>query len=274
MSQRVARRRRRRSVRRRTVFGLGLAVVLTAAGLIVSLPTNRGVPNDAHEPQVFDPAAGPGGFSVAPSEGLVNNQPITVSIHGLHPNAVVWITMCVGRPTSVQAGVNQCNAPAKMISLDPHGAASVAFTVSRYLSPGGYQVDCATYESRCSVALVEADSLASGEIIANTEAVTFESTSTAPPNPLQISVAPNGPYADGQPVTVSGAGFPGSTPIRVRECPTSTDCDDYSRRSRAPQRAASALSSCCTGPTRSSREMLAEVSPLGRLIALNRSDAS
>jgi hypothetical protein len=226
VSQRVDRRRRRRRVRRRTLIGLSLAAV-AAAALVVSLPTNSGVPNKAHEPLVIDPAAGRGGFSVAPSTGLVNNQPVTVSIHGLHPNAVVWITMCVGRPQSFQAGVNQCNAPAEMVSLDPHGAASVTFTVSRYLSPGGYEVDCATYNSGCSVALVEPDSLASGEIIANTEAVTFESTPSAPPKPLQISAAPSGPYADGQTVTVSGAGFPSSTPVQVGECPTNTDCGGY-----------------------------------------------
>jgi hypothetical protein len=226
VSQRVERRRRRRSVRRRTILGLSLAVV-AAAALVVCLPTNSGVPNKEHEPQVVDPAAGRGGFSVAPSTGLVNGQPITVSIHGLHPNAVVWVTMCVGHPQSFQAGVNQCNAPAKMVSLDPHGAADVTFTVSRYLAPGGYQVDCATYSSGCSVALVEPDSLASGEIIANTEAVTFDSTSSAPPNPLQISATPNGPYADGQAVTVSGAGFPSSTSVQVGECPTNTDCGGY-----------------------------------------------
>jgi hypothetical protein len=227
ISQRVDRRRRRRSVRRRTVVGLSLAVVVVAAGLVVSQTINGGVPTRAHEPQVVDPAAGPGGFSVVPSDGLVNDQPVTVSIHGLHPETAVWITMCVGRPKTFQAGVNQCNAPAKMVSLDPHGAAAVTFTVSRYLSPGGYEVDCATYESGCSVALVEADSLASGTIIANTEAVRFEATPTAPPNPLQISADPNGPYEDGQAVTVSGAGFPSSAPVRVAECPTNTDCGDY-----------------------------------------------
>jgi hypothetical protein len=227
VSRRVARRRRSRIVRRRTVVGMSLAVVVLVAGLVVSLTTDNRVPNRVHEPRVVDPAAGPGGFSVAPSDGLVNNQPVTVSIHGLHPNAVVWITMCVGRPKSFQAGVNQCDGLAKTVNLDPHGAANVRFAVRRYLSPGGYEVDCATYESGCSVALVEPDSLVAGTIIANTEAVTFESTPTAPPNPLQISADPSGPYADGQSVTVSGAGFPSSAAIRVGECPTNTDCGDY-----------------------------------------------
>ena len=135
--------------------------------------------------------------------------------------------MCVGHPRTFQTGVNQCNSPAKLFSLDPHGAARVTFTVSRYLTPGGYEVDCATYESGCSVALVEVDSLASGEIIANTEVVTFETTPTVPLNPLQISADPNGPYADGQTVTVSGMGFPSSAPVRVGECPTNTDCGGY-----------------------------------------------
>jgi hypothetical protein len=77
------------------------------------------------------------------------------------------------------------------------------------------------------VALVEPDSIASKDIIANTEAVTFDSTPVAPPNPMQISTEPNGPYADGQTVTVSGTGFPSSAPVRVGECPTNTDCGDY-----------------------------------------------
>jgi hypothetical protein len=226
VSQRIDRRRRRRSMRRRTVIGLSLAVVVAIA-LVVGLPTNSGVPSKVHKSQVIDPPAGRGGFSVTPSTGLVNNQPVTVSIHGLDPNAVVWITMCVGRPRSSQAGVNQCNAPAKMISLDPSGAASVTFTVSRYLSPGGYEVDCATYDSGCSVALVEPVSLGSDEIVGNTEAVTFDSTPPAQQNPLQISALPNGPYADGQPVTVSGVGFPPNAPVKLGECPTNTDCGDY-----------------------------------------------
>ncbi len=224
VSQRVSRRHRRRRIRRWTVAGLSLAVIVVAASLVASFPTGRGVPNKPHEPQVVDPAAGPGGFSVAPSAGLVNNEPVTVSIHGLHSNAVVWITMCVGRPKSFQAGVNQCDTPARMVTLDPRGAARVIFTVRRYLSPGGYRVDCATYESGCSVALVETDSLVSGTIIANTEAVAFKNTPTGPTDPLRISAAPNGPYADGQTVAVSGAGFPSSTPVRVGECPTGTDC--------------------------------------------------
>ena len=134
VSQRIARRSRRRSVRRRTVAALTLAVVVVAVGLIV---TNNGVPlGRAHKPQVVDPTAGPGGFTVVPSSGLENNEPVTVSIHGLHPNAFVWITMCVGHPRSFQAGVNQCNAPAKTVNLDPQGGASIRFTVNRYLSPG------------------------------------------------------------------------------------------------------------------------------------------
>jgi hypothetical protein len=227
VSRRVIRRRHKRSVRRRTGVCLSLVVVLVAAGLIVGLPTNGRAPHLGSQPRIIDPPAGPGGFSVVPSAGLVNNQTVTVSIHGLHSNAVVWITMCVGRPKTYQTGVNQCDAPAKMVSLDSHGAASVAFAVSRYLSPGGYQLDCASYKFGCSVALLEPDSLSSGKIIGNTEAVAFEGTPTAPPNPLQISAAPSGPYADGQTITVSGAGFPSSSAVRVAECPTNTDCGDY-----------------------------------------------
>jgi hypothetical protein len=177
---------------------------------------------------VIDPVAGPGGFTVVPSTGLVNNQSVTVTIHGLHPNAVVWITMCVGHPLNVQAGVNQCNAPAQTVQLDANGAASTVFVVTRFLSPGGYDVDCATSPTECSLALVETDSLAaSGRIIANTEPLTFEATPSAPTNPLQISAAPPGPYVDGQSVTVSGSGFPASAPVRVGECPTNIDCGGY-----------------------------------------------
>lgn len=226
VSQRIVRRGRRRTVRRRAALCLSLIVLLVAAGLIVNLTTDGTAPTERAHP-VIDPAAGPGGFSVLPSSDLTNDQPVTVSIHGLHPNALVWITMCVGKPRTLQAGDNQCNAPAKMFNLSAQGTASVSFKVSRYLSPGGYEVDCATYQSGCSIALVEVVSIGSSELIANTESVSFEGSPSVSPNPLQISASPTGPYADGQTVSVSGSGFPAGAAVRVGECPTNTDCGGY-----------------------------------------------
>jgi hypothetical protein len=203
-----------------------VVVLLVAAGLIVNNATETGTP-PAKSHQVIDPPAGPGGFSIAPSTDLTDNQQVTVSIHGLHANALVWITMCVGNPRTLQSGDNQCNAPAKTFNLSAQGTASVSFTVSRYLSPGGYEVDCATYQPGCSIALVEVDSVSSHDLIANTEAVTFERTPSAPPNPLRISATPGGPYADGQTISVQGSGFPSGATVRVGECPTNTDCGGY-----------------------------------------------
>lgn len=224
VSQRIVRRGRRRTVRRRAVLCLSLVVPLVAAGLIVNLATNSTAPT---ERSVIDPAAGSGGFSVVPSSDLTNDQPVRVSIHGLRPNALVWVTMCVGSPKSFQAGENQCSAPAKTFNLNAKGDASVSLVVNRYLSPGGFEVDCATYQAGCSIALVEVDSVGSGDLIANTESVRFKMTPSAPPNPLQISSIPNGPYADGQTVSVSGSGFPSSAAVQVGECPTNTDCGGY-----------------------------------------------
>jgi Neocarzinostatin family len=225
VSRRIVHRSRRRTIRTLAAICLSLAALLAvAAVLVVNLSTGTA---QRGKHQVLDPQAGPGGFSIDPSMGLTNGQQVTVSIHGLHPKADVWITMCVGKPHTLEAGDNQCNAPAKTFDLNGLGSATVHFAVNRYLSPGGYEVDCATYQGGCSIALVEVNSLVSGDLIANTEAVTFEKSAPATSNPLEISATPDGPYADGQIVTVAGTGYPSNSMVRVGECPSDTDCGQY-----------------------------------------------
>lgn len=152
---------------------------------------------------------------MSPRTGLVDRQRVTISIHGLRPDGVVWVSMCVGRPQRFQDAENQCNVPATIVDLDAKGAAQVRFVVDQYLRPGGFQVDCATYKAGCSIGLVDPTSTASRAVVGNTDAVTFQESAPEPPNPLQMTISPSPPFRDGQVVTVSGMGFAAGSSVRI-----------------------------------------------------------
>ena len=214
----------RERVRRTRRICLTVASVMLLAGLGAGAAALAHPTATSTRPQpAIDPAAGPGGFSVTPSKDLVNGQHVTVDVHGLKPYASVWVTMCVGRPKTFDAGVNQCET-AKMIQLSAKGSAHVQFSVDRYLSPGGSLVDCATAPKGCSLALVEPVSVGTRELVGNTEVVTFADMEPQAPNPLQMTISPSGPFKDGQAVTVAGTGFIANSMVRVGECPNA-DCE-------------------------------------------------
>jgi hypothetical protein len=233
VTERLDRRAQTRRKRRGVGTALAVALVLlVSAGVGIYLAGSVTSPSPgSHAPRVIDPILGPGGFTVSPRADLVDHQRVTISIHGLEPESTVWIVMCVGRPTSLAEADTHCVAPAppqaEMVDVDQSGAARIRFTVDRYLSPGGYQVDCATYAAGCSIGIGNPLSFTSARVTADMEPVTFKDTPPPPANPLRISVAPAAPFADGQDVTLSGTGFPSNSTVRVGECPTNTDCGSY-----------------------------------------------
>jgi hypothetical protein len=232
VGQRIERRQRARRKRRVGALVCIIVVLVFAAGLGGYLEASTTSPiSGSRAPRVFDPELGRGGFSVTPNTGLVNHQKVAISIHGLEPESTIWLVMCVGHPASVQQAETHCLAPAppeaEMVDLNKQGAAHIRFTVDRYLAPGGYQIDCATYAGGCSVGLGNPLTFTSAHITGNIEPVTFKHTPASPANPLQTSVSPTAPFFDGQGVTLSGTGFPASSTVRVAECPTNTDCGSY-----------------------------------------------
>jgi Neocarzinostatin family len=241
VSKRLSRRQHVRRVRRRAL-SVGLAVVLLAATAIGLARTQTSPGSPSHPALAIDPKAGSGGFSVTPSQGLLNSQRVRIAIHGLHPDSSIWITMCVGKPLSPEQGTNQCNAPPTMARLNSEGTLDVDFTVERFISLNGFRVDCSTYPSGCSIAVFDPLTLTNGKFVGNTEPVTFGPSPPTPPNPIQMSVSPTSPYEDGQQVTVSGSGFPANSSIHVGECPSNTDCGGFFQTLMAsPQGAFSAV---------------------------------
>jgi hypothetical protein len=221
----------RRKRRVGAVLCATLVVILLAGAGIYLAGSTTSSGSGSHGTKAIDPVLGPGGFTVTPDTDLVNHQYVTISIHGLEPESTIWIVMCVGHPNSVEEAETQCinPAPAKsdMVDLNRRGAARLRFPVERYLSPGGYQVDCATYPSGCSLGIGDPLTFGSGRVTGNIQAVTFKDTLPPPTNPRQISVTPTAPFSDGQTVTLTGTGFPPSSPVRAGECPTNADCGSY-----------------------------------------------
>jgi hypothetical protein len=229
--QRLGRRQRIRRRRRVGTILCAVFALLLSAGVGIYVAGSRTSPvSGSPATPTIDPVLGPGGFTVTPDTDLVNHQQVTISIHGLKPESTVWVVMCLGRPTSVQQAYADCIAAppqAEMVDLNQRGEARLRFTVDRYLSPGGYQIDCATYAAGCSLGLGVPLSFNSARITANIQPVTFKDTPAPPVDPLRISVSPAAPFADGQDVTLSGTGFPANSTVRVAECPTDTDCGPY-----------------------------------------------
>lgn len=247
IGQRLDKRRRARRTRRvGTLLCVAVVLVLSASVGVYLAGSGTSPRSGSPAPKTIDPLLGPGGFTVTPNTGLVNHQKVTIAIRGLEPESTLWIVMCVGHPTSVQQADTDCLTPAppqaETVDLDQRGAAHLRFSVDRYLSPGGHQIDCATYAAGCSIGLGNPLSFNSPDITGNIEPVTFKDTPPPPPNPLEISVSPAPPFADGQEVTLSGTGFPPGSLVRFAECPTNTDCGPYFQTVEASPTGAFSLS--------------------------------
>jgi hypothetical protein len=150
-------------------------------------------------PLAFDPAAPPlpgPSVTVTPREGLHDGDAVTVQADHLRPFAGGGVTVCVSG-TDVCDGVGVTNR-----TVGPDGSVSVTHPVwSQFSSADGTPQNC--HSVACVVRLGGGGLPASVDV----------PVSFAPGSPAaypRLTLDPAGPYTDGQQVTVTVAGWPGS----------------------------------------------------------------
>lgn len=227
---------RRRTRRRARGLLVAVCVALVAAGSIlgfevVRAPAAHVVQPAPHKgPLDNDPRAGKGGFTISPTEGLIDGQHVAVIVHGLDAHERLSVLMCAGRPSGFQAGENQCPQNTLVEArTNRAGKARISYSVRRFLRVGwDYRVDCSIYPSGCFIAVADVDNLMRGGTTGNVEPVSF--AASPPPAPTSsaptISVSPASPFVDGQTVAVTGQDFPPNAEVRVAECPVDIDCSE------------------------------------------------
>ena len=224
-----ARRRQRRIWRPIALVALGVVVV---AGVIAGLNLSSGNPSQTANPgssghvPVFDPRAGEGGFTVAPTTDLVNGQSVAITVHGLDPHERLTVLMCRGTPANLNEAQEQCDLDTAVNSTtNGRGNADINYKVHRFLNDGHFsQVDCATYAGGCSIGLGDYFNLSQGGTTGNVERVTFAPGSVNPLSVTSISTSPGAPFSNGEQVEIVGRGFPDNTPLNVAQCPVNADC--------------------------------------------------
>jgi len=156
-------------------------------------------------PLAFDPAAPPlpgPSVTVTPREGLRDGDAVTVQADHLRPFAGIGVTVCVsGTDVCDRVGVTTQQP------IGPDGSVSATHPVwSVFASADGTPTGLQDCRSVACVVRFGAGGFPGGEPV--DVPVSFAPGSPAA-NP-QLTLDPAGPYTDGQQVTVTVAGWPGS----------------------------------------------------------------
>lgn len=164
-------------------------------------------------PLDFSPGAvvGTPEVSVGPADSLEDGQVVALTGRGFRPNSSHRIVQC----STVDPGA--CDlAAAGGARSDADGTLRAEVPVAAALYGYRGRVDCTT--TSCELSVVED----LGGRLAGA-AISFAEHVRAPTPALVIS--PEGPYADGQRVTVRGSGFPAGEDVagRIGRCPNGKD---------------------------------------------------
>jgi hypothetical protein len=153
---------------------------------------------------------------VSPADGLTNDHEITVTAEGLRPNAVARVMQCRTEPFVHDEGTSELCDASSEVTTDEAGRLTHRFSVWATLYTWQGLVDCTVED--CAVA-VSTDPV-------RTDAKTPIRFAPGTPVPTpRLSIDPEGPYADGQVVTVTGTGFrPGmDLGMQIAQCPNDKD---------------------------------------------------
>ncbi len=167
----------------------------------------------------FDPSVPPPPppvVTVTPSTNLLEGETVTVTGANFEANAGMGVVQCATPPSS--SGSN-CNVSGvKFITVGSDGAFSTTFVVHRMLYNGG-TTDCAV-AGACVIGVGSGDPSAG-----DTADITFDA-SVPPPPPPTLTATPSTGLANGQTVTVHGAGYPASTSLGMAQCVTGDESSE------------------------------------------------
>ena len=153
-------------------------------------------------PIAFDPTASPWPgptVTVTPDHGLRDGDAVTVRAHHIRPFQGVGVTVC-SKGTDVCDAVN-----VKPKWIGPNGSRSLTYRVWSVFSSDATLHDC--HSVVCVVRFGSTDGSRGGSI--TDVPISFSPRKRAASSP-QLNLDPAGPYTDGQQVTVTVNGWPGS----------------------------------------------------------------
>jgi hypothetical protein len=151
-----------------------------------------------------------------PSAGLLDGQTVQVTGTGFPPGESVGVVMCTkeaGRDHGAR-GVDACNLGRfAQTTADADGVASVEFQVSRLVLLDGQEVDCASEAQRCLIGMgMISDYDQSGGVL-----IDFDPSAPLPAPP-SATIEDDGPYDDGQRVTVRVDGLRPDSGVGTAVC--------------------------------------------------------
>jgi hypothetical protein len=160
--------------------------------------------------------------SVAPDTDLPDRQVVQVDATGFAPGEQAFVGQCSSDP---QIGFfsGGCGNATRSESADGQGEIHTTLRVHRDFSPfgtgGPSSVDCATSVGTC---VIEATSVFDPLVTASAP-LGFDPKAVAPGPTLTIT--PDGPWTNGQTVTVHGSGFSPGAELGLAECTATGDAN-------------------------------------------------
>lgn len=151
--------------------------------------------------------------TIEPNSGLVDGQPVLVTLTGLPSRANMIAVQCV----ATASGQDACDLSyTRFERASTDGVYSVEFNVSRQIMIAGTLIDCAPDACIIGVGLLADDlytPLETGGL-----AINFDASVPLPPPPT-VKVAKNGKLIDGQTAKVTGKGWStDAVEVQVEQC--------------------------------------------------------
>ncbi|HAS11020.1 MAG TPA: hypothetical protein DCS55_10975 [Acidimicrobiaceae bacterium] len=151
-----------------------------------------------------------------PATGLVDGQTVQVTGTGFPPGESVGVVMCTreaGQDHGAR-GVDACNIGRfAQTTADADGVATVGFEVRRLVVLDGQEIDCASEAQRCLIGMgMLSDYDQSGGVL-----VDFDPSAPLPDPPTAALVG-DGPFDDGEAVTVRVDGLRPGTGVGAAVC--------------------------------------------------------
>ena len=151
-----------------------------------------------------------------PATGLVDGQTVQVTGTGFPPGESIGVVMCTkeaGQDHGAR-GVDACNIGRfAQTTADADGVATVPFEVRRLVLLDGQEVDCASEAQRCLIGMgMISDYDRSGGVL-----VDFDPTAPLP-DPPAATIEDEGPFDDGETVTVRVDGLRPGTGVGAALC--------------------------------------------------------
>lgn len=153
-------------------------------------------------------------ISISPSANLFDGDVLEVSSIGFRPNAQVGMVQCWIRGS--EGSIDNCDiSQPHLFTTDANGAFTTEFTVSRRISVGGEQVDCAQQdlEQRCFLGVGEL-----ADYDRSAAATLHFVGDDGIEEPASVSVEPATTLVHDQEVVVTGQGFPPGLEVHLAQC--------------------------------------------------------